>query len=73
MVVFEYIEYKNFMSVGNSPIRIDLSKHKTVLISAANGSGKSVMLDAICFSLFGRAYRPVNKPQLIKQRKTNSI
>ena len=53
------------MSVGNSPVAIDLNKNKTTLIAAQNGSGKSILLDAICFVLFGKAYRNINRPQLI--------
>lgn len=65
MVVFEIIRYKNFMSVGNTQIEIPLNKHATTLISATNGSGKSIMLDAICYVLFGKAYRKVNLDQLL--------
>jgi DNA repair exonuclease SbcCD ATPase subunit len=65
VIIFERISYKNFMSVGNVPMEIELNKHHTVLITADNGAGKSVMLDAICFALFGRAYRSINKPQLL--------
>ncbi len=65
MIIFELIRYKNFMSVGNVPMEIKLNTHHTTLITADNGAGKSVMLDAICFALFGRAYRSINKPQLL--------
>lgn len=54
------------MSVGSSPIEIELNKHSTVLVSAGNGSGKSsVMLDSITFALYGKAYRNINKPNLV--------
>jgi DNA repair exonuclease SbcCD ATPase subunit len=57
---------KNFMSVGNAPIEINLNEHSTTLVTATNGSGKSsVMLDSITFALYGKAYRNINKPNLI--------
>ena len=53
------------MSIGNSPVTIHLNKAKTTLITAPNGTGKSVMLDGLCFCLFGKAYRKITKPQLV--------
>ena len=73
MIKFESIEYKNFLSSGDKPTKIYLSSHKTTLVVGANGSGKSTMLDALSFALFGRAHRDINKPQLvnsINQKKT---
>lgn len=65
MIKFKRILYKNFLSVGNNPIEIDLNKSKTTLIVGANGEGKSILLDALSFGLFGKPHRSVNKPQLI--------
>ena len=65
MIKFESIEYKNFLSSGDKPTKIYLSSHKTTLVVGANGSGKSTMLDALSFALFGRAHRDINKPQLV--------
>lgn len=57
---------RNFMSVGNAPIELDLNQNSTTLITATNGSGKSsVMLDSITFALYGKAYRNINKPNLV--------
>ena len=53
------------MSTGNTFTRIDLDKSPTTLIVGANGAGKSTMLDALSFGLFGKPYRNINKPQLI--------
>lgn len=64
-VIFKSLEYQNFMSVGNVPIKIDLNKHKTTLISGENGSGKTTVLSALCFALFGKAYGSINKPGLV--------
>jgi len=64
-IVFRTIEYKNFRSVGNKSIKIDLDKHKTTLICGENGTGKTTVISALCFALFGRGYGSGNKPDLI--------
>lgn len=64
-IVFETLKWKNFLSTGNTPTEIDFLKHKTNLIVGSNGSGKSTMMDALCFCLFGKAYRDINKGDLI--------
>jgi DNA repair exonuclease SbcCD ATPase subunit len=59
------VEWKNFLSTGNTPNKVVLNKSPTSLIVGRNGEGKSTILDALCFSLFGKPFRNVNKPQLI--------
>ena len=59
------MKMQNFISVGNAPLVILLNKSQTTLITAPNGTGKSILLDALCFCLFGKAYRNINKPNLI--------
>ena len=65
MIVFKSIEWKNFLSTGNSANKVILDKSPTTLIIGKNGEGKSTILDALCFSLFGKPFRNVNKNQLI--------
>ena len=64
-ITFNKIRYKNLLSSGNVFTEIDLNKNKTTLISGSNGSGKSSILDAIVFGLYGKPFRKINKPQLI--------
>ena len=64
-IQFQKIRYKNILSVGNSFIEIALDKNPTTLIMGKNGAGKSLMIEAIVFALFGKSHRKINKPQLI--------
>jgi len=64
MIHFENIRFRNFLSTGDVWTQIDLSRSPTTLVLGENGSGKSTMLDALCFALFGKPFRKINKPQL---------
>ena len=64
-IEFKFIRWKNFLSTGNIFTEIDLSKPGTTLIVGENGSGKSTMLDALAFGLFGTPFRNINKGQLV--------
>lgn len=65
MLRFETLKYKNFISVGNYWVKIDLVKSSRTIAVGFNGSGKSSVLDAICFVLFNKAFRNANKPELV--------
>ena len=65
MILFKKVRWKNLLSTGNQYTEVDFLKHNTNLIVGANGAGKSTVLDALCFSLFGRSFRKINKPQLV--------
>ena len=65
MIVFKSIEWKNFLSTGNSANKVLLDKSTTTLIIGKNGEGKSTILDALCFALFGKPFRNINKGQLV--------
>jgi DNA repair exonuclease SbcCD ATPase subunit len=65
VIVFKRVRYKNFLSTGNFFTEIPLNENATTLIVGENGAGKSTFLDAITFSLFGKPFRNINKPQLV--------
>jgi DNA repair exonuclease SbcCD ATPase subunit len=65
MIIFQKLRWKNFLSTGNIFTEIDLNKNSTTLIVGENGAGKSTILDALTYSLFGKPFRKVNKPQLV--------
>ena len=65
MIQFKYVRWKNFLSTGNNFIEIQLDRNPTTLIIGENGAGKSTILDALCFGLFGKPFRGINKPQLL--------
>jgi len=65
MIVFRIIRWKNLLSTGNNFTEIRLDANTNTLIVGKNGSGKSTLLDALCFGLFGKAFRNINKPNLL--------
>ena len=65
MIAFKKISYKNFLSTGNQPIEIALDMSQTTLVVGTNGTGKSTLLDALCFVLFNRPFRIIKKEQMV--------
>ena len=65
MIEFQKVRYKNFLSVGEQPVEISFDSQRTLLLSGANGSGKSSILEALVFGLYNKSFRKSNKPQLI--------
>jgi DNA repair exonuclease SbcCD ATPase subunit len=65
MILFKELTYKNFLSTGNNPIKIDLNKSRSTLIVGTNGTGKSTILDAISFALFNKPHRNVKRGGLV--------
>ena len=65
MIIFRFVRWKNLLSTGNYFTEIKLDNNQNTLVVGENGSGKSTMLDALCFALFGKAFRNINKPNLL--------
>ena len=65
MITFESIRWKNFLSTGDQWTEIQLDESSSTLIVGTNGAGKSTMLDALCFALFNKPFRKINKGQLV--------
>lgn len=65
MIEFQKIRWKNFLSTGNNFTEVQLNRSTSTLILGTNGAGKSTILDALTFGLFGKPFRKINKPQLV--------
>jgi DNA repair exonuclease SbcCD ATPase subunit len=65
MITFKKLTWKNFLSTGNTETTIYLDQDSSTLVVGANGAGKSTMLDALSYALFGKPHRSINKPQLV--------
>lgn len=65
MILFEKLRYKNLLSTGNDFTEIILNRSKSTLVIGTNGAGKSTFIDALTYALYGKAFRNINKPQLV--------
>ena len=65
MIIFQKVRWRNFLSTGTNFTEINFTKSPNTLIIGNNGAGKSTILDALCFGLFGKPFRKINKPQLL--------
>ena len=65
MITFKKITWSNFLSTGQHPTTVNLDQNQTTLIIGSNGAGKSTILDALTFVLYGKSFRKINKNQLI--------
>lgn len=72
-VNFEKVRFKNFLSYGNTFTEIDLNLCRTTLSTGKNGQGKSTFIDAICFALYGKPFRKINKSQIINSINKNNL
>lgn len=65
MFIVKRVRFKNFRSYGNQFTEVDLISNKTTVVTATNGAGKSSILMAIEFGLFGKVSNGIPKPDLV--------
>jgi DNA repair exonuclease SbcCD ATPase subunit len=65
LIILQTLELKNFLSYGNAVTKLKLNEYRNTLIASASGTGKSAIVDAVCYALFGKPYRPIKLGQLI--------
>jgi len=73
MIRFRKVRYKNFLSTGNMWIEVQLDRSPSTMITGKNGHGKSSVLDALTFALFGKPFRKINKPQLVNTKANKDL
>jgi len=80
MIVLKQLHMKNFLSVGNKEQVVDLDGSLLCLVlgenrdvgmekGSRNGAGKTTILQALCFALYGESLTNIKKDNLIN--KTN--
>lgn len=72
-LTIEGMSYKNIMSVGAQPITLNFVNNKKILVTGKNGGGKSTMIEALCFGLFGKPFRSIKKGQLINTQNKKGL
>lgn len=73
MIEFKSIRWKNFLSYGDHWTEVSLNGKSQTLVVGDNGAGKSTMIDALCYALYGKAFRRVVTAQLINSVNSNHM
>lgn len=66
-LTFETISFKNLQSYGNKMTVVDFKRSNNILVSGKNGHGKSTLLSAITFAMFGKPYSKIKKDELVNR------
>ena len=70
---FKKLTYQNILSVGNQPIEINFDTAKKTLVTGVNGGGKSTMIEALTYALFGKSFRDLKVGQLINSTNKKKL
>ena len=73
MIEFKFVRWKNFVSYGDAQTEVRFDSNKATLVIGDNGAGKSTMIDALCYALYGKAFRAVATTQLVNSVNTNHM
>ena len=65
MLFIQKIKFKNILSSGNQYTEIDFTSTKTTLVKGNSGQGKSLIITALIFGLYGKSNRSTTKKQLV--------
>ena len=73
MITFHRVKFKNILSFGNMWTEVQLDAAPSVLVQGVNGAGKTTFTEAICFALFGKPLRKINKPHLVNHKNKKDM
>lgn len=65
MLFIKAIKYKNILSSGNQFTEVDFNFTQTTLVKGNSGQGKSLIITALIFGLYGKSNRGTTKKQLV--------
>lgn len=73
ILTFQKLRWKNLLSYGDQFTEIHLAKSPSTLITGDNGAGKSTILEALVFCLYGKPYRKIKKQELVNSKNGRGV